>query len=61
MPRIAKADKKAVIVTSSACPAFIGRIAFRGTLGLLKAAAECVGAKVTKSLYFGPVAGQEDS
>jgi len=61
MPRIAKADKKAVTVTSSACPAFIGRIAFRGTLGLLKAAAKCVGAKVTKSLYFGPVAGREDS
>ena len=61
VPRIAKADKKAVTVTSSACPAFIGRIAFRCTLGLLKAAAKCVGAKVTKSLYFGPVAGREDS
>lgn len=61
VPRIAKADKRAVTVTSSACPAFIGRIAFRGTLGLLKAAAKCMGAKVTKSLYFRPVAGREDS
>ena len=61
VPRVAKADKKAVTVTSSACPAFIGRIAFRGTLSLLKAAAKCTGAKVTKSLYFGPVAGREDS
>jgi len=59
--RIVKADKKAVIVTSSACPAFIGRILMPGALGTLKKAAKVMGAKVIKSLYFGPVAGREDS
>ncbi len=59
--RIVKADKKAVIVTSSACPAFIGRILMPGALGALKKAAKVMGAKVIKSLYFGPVAGREDS
>ena len=59
--RIAKADKKAVIVTSSACPAFIGRILMPGALGTLKKATKVIGAKVIKSLYFGPVAGREDS
>ena len=59
--RIVKADKKAVIVTSSACPAFIGRILMPGALGTLKKAAKVMEAKVIKSLYFGPVAGSEDS
>lgn len=59
--RIAKADKKAVIVTSSACPAFLGRILMPNALGTLKRAAKVMGAKVTKSLYFGPVAATEDS
>lgn len=59
--RIVKADKKAVIVTSSACPAFLGRILMPGALGTLKKAAKIMGAKVTKSLYFGPVAAKEDS
>lgn len=59
--RIVKADKKAVIVTSSACPAFIGRILMPGALGTLKKAAKVMGAKVIKSLYFGPVADREDS
>lgn len=53
--------KKAVIVTSSACPAIIGRFLMPEALGALKRAAKCMGAKVTKSLYFGPVAGKEDS
>ena len=59
--RIAKADKKAIIVTSSACPAFMGRILMPGSLGTLKKGAKVMGAKVIKSLYFGPVAGTEDS
>ena len=59
--RIVKTDKKAVIVTSSACPAFIGRILMPGALGTLKKGAKVIGAKVIKSLYFGPVAGREDS
>ncbi len=59
--RIEKADKKAVTVTSSACPAFIGRILMPGALSMLKKAARIMGAKVVKSLYFGPVCKQEDS
>jgi len=59
--RIAKADKKAIIVTSSACPAFFGRILMPSALGTLKKAAKVMGAKVIKSLYFGPVAGKEDA
>jgi multimeric flavodoxin WrbA len=59
--RIARLDKKAVVVTSSASPAFIGRIAYRSTLKLLKAAARCVGARVVRSLYFGLVAGTKDA
>ena len=53
--------KKAVIVTSSACPAIIGRFLMPGALGMLKKAATCMGAKVIKSFYFGPVAGTENS
>jgi NAD(P)H-dependent FMN reductase len=57
--RIKRPDKKAVIVTSSACPAFIGRILMPNALGVLKAAARCMGAKVVQRLYFGLVAGEE--
>jgi len=60
-PRVRKRKKKAVTITSSACPAFVGKIAFRSTLSLLKTAAKFMGAEVTKSLYFGLVAGTEDS
>jgi multimeric flavodoxin WrbA len=59
--RITKKNKRAVTVTSSACPAFLGRILMPGALGTLKKAAKVMGAKVIKSLYFGPVAGSEDS
>ena len=54
--RISKPTKKAVLVTSSACPAFLGRILMPSALRILKAAARCMGAKVTKSLYFGMAA-----
>ncbi|NOZ64075.1 MAG: flavodoxin family protein [Caldiserica bacterium] len=53
--RIKKTNKKAIIITSSACPAFVGRILMPGTLKLLKSAARIVGARVVKSLYFGNV------
>lgn len=59
--RIKKADKKAVTVTSSACPAFLGRILMPGALSVMKKAARIMGAKVVKSLYFGPVCHEEDS
>ena len=53
--------KKAIIVTSSAAPAFLGRIFMRAPLTALKAAARCMGAKVVQSLYFGLVAQSPDS
>ena len=59
--RIKHTNKKAVAVTTSACPALLGRILMRCPLKTLKIAARCVGAKVEKSLYFGPVAQTEDS
>jgi multimeric flavodoxin WrbA len=59
--RIKKLDKKAITVTSSACPALIGRILMPGALSTLKKAARIMGAKVVKTLYFGPVCKNEDS
>jgi multimeric flavodoxin WrbA len=58
--RTKKLSKKAVIITSSACPACIGRILMPNALGVMKAAASAVGAKVVKKLYFGLVAGKQD-
>jgi FMN-dependent NADH-azoreductase len=58
--RVKKADKKAVIVTSSACPAFIGRILMPNALSVMKGAARCMGAKVVKRLYFGLAAGEKE-
>jgi NAD(P)H-dependent FMN reductase len=58
--RINKLHKKAVIVTSSGCPAWLGRIFFRGALYVLKAATRCMGAKVVKSFYFGDVCLKQD-
>ncbi|MHC4636712.1 MAG: hypothetical protein ACYTBV_04310 [Planctomycetota bacterium] len=59
--RIKQKTKKAVIVTSSACPAFIGRILMPNALSVLKAAANCIGAKVVKKFYFGLVAAEKNA
>ena len=59
--RIAKSGKKAVLVTSSAAPAFIGKIFFRPALTALKVIAQCFGAKVIARIYFGMVAQQPKS
>jgi len=56
-----KMNKKAVTVTSSGCPAWLGRIIFSGALSVLKTAARCMGARVVESLYFGTVCSSEDS
>jgi NAD(P)H-dependent FMN reductase len=58
--RIKKPSKKAVIIISSGCPAWLGRLFFRSVLGVLKGAAKCMGAKVVKSFYFGCVCLTED-
>lgn len=54
--RITKPNKKAIIVTASAAPAFIGKFFYRPALTALKTIAKCLGAKVVKQLYFGLVA-----
>jgi multimeric flavodoxin WrbA len=59
--RIAKSGKKAVLVTSSAAPAFIGKFFFRQALTALKAISQCFGAEVIARIYFGMVAQQPDS
>jgi NAD(P)H-dependent FMN reductase len=50
--------KKAVVVTSSAAPAFVGRL-ITGIVGLLKTTARLVGAKTIGVLYIGLAAQQE--
>jgi putative NADPH-quinone reductase len=57
--RIKKLSKKAVVITSTAAPAWFGRIFYPGALSVMKAASKCAGAKVVKSLYFGTVASTE--
>ena len=51
--RITKPNKKAVIITSSAAPAWMGRVLMPGALRLLKSTAKTMGARVVKPLYFG--------
>ncbi len=57
--RIKVKTKKAIIVTSSACPAIIGRLLMPSARQILKAMAESIGARVIKSLYFGMVCLEE--
>lgn len=59
--RLKKGRKKALLITSSACPAFIGRIAFRHVFGVLKACAQCFGVGRIKKLYIGTAALTPDS
>lgn len=58
-PRITKPNKKAVVMTASACPALIGRWMMPNATSVLKAAAKLVGAKVACKLYFGMVCKEE--
>ena len=52
--------KTAVVIASSACPAFIARFLMPNALSVLKAAAKCLGARVVKRLYFGTIAIDRD-
>ena len=58
--RVKTLTKKAVLITSSGCPEWLGRIIFRNTFFTLKSAAKCVGAKVIKKIYMGGVAIEKD-
>ena len=60
-PRISRTTKNAVIITSSAAPALVGRLMFRAAPLLLKSTAKYMGAKVVKFLHFGQVCLNADS
>lgn len=55
-----KLTKRAVIATSTACPAWIGRLLFPSATKGLKAAARCMGAKVVDVLWFGMIPGRDN-
>lgn len=59
--RVAQPDKKAVVVTSTAAPAFLARILIPGPRRALKIAARTVGARVVKSLHFGMAAATPEA
>lgn len=54
------AKKKAVVVTSSACPSFIARFLMPNATKILKDSAQILGAKVVSSIHFGTVCQAED-
>ncbi len=58
-PRINERNKKAILVTSSAAPAFIGKTLMPCVLKTMKQPAELVGAKVVKTIYSGLVCLEE--
>lgn len=58
--RVKGHTKKAVVVTASGCPAFIGRFLLRNAGSMLKFSSKVVGAKKVKKVYLGGVAVQED-
>lgn len=60
-PRIKQPDKKAVTITSTACPAFIAKIVMPGARKALKITAQAVGAKVQTSLFYGMIAPTPDA
>lgn len=58
-PRPKGKEKKAVVITSSACPAFIARILMPHATKVLKMSAGTFNAKVVKSLHFGTINKEE--
>ena len=60
--RIKETTKQAILVTSSACPACLGKMMFiyNACYSTMKKAARCFGAKVVKKITLGYVAMMED-
>jgi multimeric flavodoxin WrbA len=54
--RLKGADKKALIITSTACPTFIAKVLMPGARKALKLMATTMGAKVQSSLCYGTAA-----
>lgn len=52
--------KRAVLITSSATPAFIGRFLMPCTMRIMKDTAQFFGAKIVKSIYFGMVCFEQN-
>ncbi|MEW6536396.1 MAG: flavodoxin family protein [Candidatus Auribacterota bacterium] len=53
--RPSKKYRSAVVISSGACPAFLGRFFLSYTRKILRTAAYIIGCKVVSSLYFGAV------
>ncbi|MFC1577363.1 flavodoxin family protein, partial [Candidatus Omnitrophota bacterium] len=58
-PRIKERNKKTILLTSGAAPAFIGKILMPGALKMMKEPAEITGSKVVKTIYSGLVCLEE--
>ncbi len=52
--------KKALVITASSCPAFLGRWLMPNAVGVMKQAAQLLGARAVKSIYFGMVCQTKD-
>jgi len=59
-PRIRTPHKKAVTITSTACPALMARLLIRHPTSLLKKVARLLGARVVDTLHIGLAAQQQD-
>jgi len=53
-------NKKAVLVTASGCPEYLGRFLFPAVFKVLKGAADCLGARVVKKIYIGAIAMEQN-
>lgn len=58
--RISHKTRRALLLTSSACPAIIGRFMMRGAFQVMKQAADVMGAKVVSRVYLGMTARTQD-
>ncbi len=58
-PRVERLDKRAVVMTSSACPGWLGRWLMPNAASVMKGALKLVGAKVVRKLHFGMVCKEE--
>ena len=58
-PRIKDRNKKAILITSSAAPAIIGRILMPCALKTMEGPAELTGAKVVKTVHIGSACLEE--
>jgi hypothetical protein len=54
-----KLTKRAVVATSTACPAIIGRLLIPGATKAMKVAARCMGARVVDTVWPGMIANSE--